>query len=189
VKQHKANLDLAPLPGRGEPTADRRRVGRIPTLAALLVLVAAAVPCRAEPVRVLAAVTLKPALDAIVKGYRGGDVELVYGPSQSLAKQVENGLPADLFFSADPKWINELAARNLLKPETVTNLVGNRLVLVGRRGSREPVGIAPGFPLSRLVGAGPLAMCDPDTHPAGRDGKASLVKLGVWQSVELGLFG
>jgi molybdate transport system substrate-binding protein len=184
VKQHKANLDLAPLPGRSEPTADRRRMGRIPNLAALLVLVVAAVPCRAEPVRVLAAVTLKPALDAIAKKYRGGDVELVYGPSPSLAKQIENGLPADLFFSADTLWMDELAQRHLIRPETRTDLVGNRLVLVARKGSREPVRIAPGFPLSWLVGAGPLAMCDPDSHPAGRDGKASLVKLGVWQSVE-----
>jgi molybdate transport system substrate-binding protein len=46
------------------------------------------------------------------------------------------------------------------------------------------VAISPGFPLARLVGSGPLAMCDPDSHPAGRYGKASLVKLGVWGSVE-----
>jgi molybdate transport system substrate-binding protein len=180
VKQHKDNLDLAPSLGRGEPTAHRRRMGRVANLAVLLMLIAAAAPCRAQPVRVLAAVTLKPALDAIAKEYRGGDVELVYGPSPSLAKQVENGLPADLFFSADTLWMDELAQRHLIRPEMRTNLIGNRLVLVARKGSDDRVTIAPGFPLARLVGAGPLAMCDPDRRYA----KASLTALGVWQSVE-----
>jgi len=56
-------------------------------------------PWAAEPVRVLAAVTLNPALDAVAEGYRGGEVLFVYGPSSKLAKQIENGVPADLFFS------------------------------------------------------------------------------------------
>jgi molybdate transport system substrate-binding protein len=57
----------------------------------------------AEPARVLAAFTLKPALDQIAVDYKtgGGEVTLIYGPSPGLAQQVENGLAADLFFSAD----------------------------------------------------------------------------------------
>jgi molybdate transport system substrate-binding protein len=79
--------------------------------------------------------------------------------------------------------MDELARHRLIKPETPTDLVGNRLVLIARKGA-DPVAIVPGFPLARLVGAGPLAMCDPDSHPAGRYAKASLVKLGIWRNVE-----
>src|SRR5580658_5366971 len=91
--------------------------------------------CAAEPVRVLAAFTLKPALDEIAEGYRkgGGDVVLVYGPSPGLAQQVENGIAADLFFSADPIWTDELTQHQLIKPGTVIDLVGNHLVLIGKK--------------------------------------------------------
>jgi molybdate transport system substrate-binding protein len=71
----------------------------------------------------------------------------------------------------------------LIKPATVTDLVDNTLMLIARKGSAQQATIGPGFPLARLVGAGPLAMCDSDSHPAGRYGKASLVNLGLWQSV------
>ncbi|HKM68982.1 MAG TPA: molybdate ABC transporter substrate-binding protein, partial [Stellaceae bacterium] len=138
----------------------------------------------ADPVRVLAAVTLKPALDAIAEQYRGAEVLLVYGPSPTLAKQIENGVPADIFFSADTFWMDELAQHHLIKPETTIDLVGNHLVLIARKGSGHRMTIARDFPLAELVGSGPLAMCDPDSHPAGRYGKASLVALDVWQSVE-----
>jgi molybdate transport system substrate-binding protein len=140
----------------------------------------------AEPVRVLAAFTLKPALDAIAEGYRrdSGEVVLVDGPSPTLAQQIENGMPADLFVSADAAWTDELAHKRLIKPETFTDIVSNHLVLIARKGAAELVTIAPGYPLAALVGAGPLAMCDPDSHPAGRYAKASLVALGIWQSIE-----
>src|SRR5713101_4733233 len=56
-------------------------------------------------VLIFAAATLKPALDAIVSAYRtkvGGEVTVAYGPTPTLAKQIENGAPADIFLSADP---------------------------------------------------------------------------------------
>src|SRR5215469_6930003 len=94
-------------------------------LAVAVLLATPALSAAAQPVRVLAAFTLKPALDAIADGYRskGGEVTLIYGPSPSLAQQVENGVPADLFFSADPLWTDELAQRQLIKLETLTDLV------------------------------------------------------------------
>jgi molybdate transport system substrate-binding protein len=139
----------------------------------------------AEPVRVLAAFTLKPALDEIAAEYQkdGGAVTLVYGPSPGLAQQVENGLPADLFFSADPMWTKELSRHHLLRTDAVADLIGNHLVLVGKAGT-APVTIGPDFDLATVVGAGPVAMCDPDGHPAGRVAKLSLTKLGLWQGVD-----
>jgi molybdate transport system substrate-binding protein len=139
----------------------------------------------AEPVRVLAAFTLKPALDEIAESYRktGGEVTLVYGPSPGLAQQVENGLAADLFFSADPMWTDELTKHQLLKPGTVTDLVGNQLVLIARKGNAPLVTTTRELQLVRLIGTGPVAMCDPDSHPAGRMAKASLTALGLWDDI------
>jgi len=148
-------------------------------------LTAAAMPAAAEPVRVLAAFTLKPALDEIADRYReaGGEVVLVYGPSPGLAQQVEHGAADDLFFSADPMWTDELARHQLIRPETVTNLVGNHLVLIAKKGSGTPGAMGGELALVRMIGAGPVAMCDPDSHPAGRMAKASLTSLGLWDSV------
>jgi molybdate transport system substrate-binding protein len=139
----------------------------------------------AEPVQVLAAFTLKPALDEVADGYRngGGAVTLVYGPSPGLAQQVENGAPGDLFFSADPMWTDELMKHQLIKPDAVADFLGNHLVLIGKKGT-PPAALDGGVALIRLLGPGPLAMCDPDSHPAGRMAKASLTALGLWDSVE-----
>jgi molybdate transport system substrate-binding protein len=139
----------------------------------------------AEPVRILAAFTLKPALDEIARDYQKSDgmVTLVYGPSPGLAQQIENGAPGDLFFSADPMWTDELAKHQLIKAGTLTDLVSNQLVLITRKGEATPVIDGRGRELVQLIGPGPLAMCDPDSHPAGRMAKASLTKLGVWGSL------
>jgi molybdate transport system substrate-binding protein len=135
---------------------------------------------------VFAAFTLKPAFDAVAENYRTGvgQVIFVHGPSPSLAQQVENGARGDLFVSADTLWIDDLARKHLIRPETVSELISNRLVLVGRKGATQPVAITPGFRLVELVGAGPLAMCEPDSHPVGRYAKASLIALGIWESVD-----
>src|SRR5580704_1062635 len=151
------------------------------TFAAVAVVFLASATNAAEPVRVLAAFTLKPALDEIAEGYRkgGAEVVLVYGPSPGLAQQVENGIAADLFLSADPMWTDELAQHQLIRTGTVTDLVGNHLVLIGKKGA-PPAEIGS---LAQLIGAGPLVMCDPDSHPAGRMAKASLTSLGIWDAV------
>jgi molybdate transport system substrate-binding protein len=145
----------------------------------LLLIFIATRALAAEPVQVLAAFTLKPALDEIAEAYRkgGGEVTLAYGPSPGLAQQVENGAPGDLFFSADPMWTDQLAKHQLIKPGAVTDFLGNHLVLIGKKGTLPA-------PLIQLLGPGPLAMCDPDSHPAGRMARASLTALGLWDSVE-----
>ena len=139
----------------------------------------------AEPVRMLAAFTLKPALDEIAADYRktGGAVTLVYGPSPGLAQQIGNGEPADFFFSADPMWTDELMKNQLIRPGAVSDLVGNHLVLITGKGKAPLVTTTRELNLVQLIGAGPLAMCDPDSHPAGRMAKASLTKLGLWDAL------
>ena len=145
-------------------------------------------PTNGQSVLVFAAATLKPALDAIVSGYRtkqGGEVTISYGPTPALAKQIENGAPADLFLSADPLWMDYLAEKRLVRRHTRVDLVRNVLILAGRDSQPAAASaVVDGkFPLTQIVGTGPLCMCNPADHPAGRYGKASLEALGLWESV------
>jgi len=137
-------------------------------------------------VLVFAAASLKTALDAIAGEWRagtGGRATISYAASSTLAKQIENGAPADLFISADRDWMDYLQQKKLIDPETRIDLVGNSLVLIAPAGSTAQVMIAPGFPLAAMIGDGHLAMADPDAVPAGRYGSAALRVLGVWPQV------
>ncbi len=152
-------------------------------LAALLPLRAAAQP---RGVLVFAAASLKDALDDVAAQYQrasGKRVAISYAASSALARQIEAGAPADAFISADLDWMDYLAQRNLIRADTRTNLLGNRLVLVTPASNAASVTIEPGFPLARLIGDGRLAMADTAAVPAGRYGKAALEALGVWPSV------
>ena len=142
---------------------------------------------RADDVVVFAAASLKNALDDAAAAFqrRSGDhAKISYAASSALARQIENGAPADLFISADLDWMNYLQDRKLIRTDTRRNLVGNRLVLIAPASSPVSVEIKPGFALAPLLGQGRLAMANPDAVPAGKYGKAALQKLGAWQSVE-----
>jgi molybdate transport system substrate-binding protein len=142
---------------------------------------------QAQDVVVFAAASLKNALDDATQRYQregGGAVKISYAASSALAKQIENGAPADLFISADLDWMDYLQERNLIKTATRRNLFGNRLVLVAPADSEISVDIKPGFDLAGLLKGGRLAMADPASVPAGKYGKAALEKLGVWDAVK-----
>jgi molybdate transport system substrate-binding protein len=135
---------------------------------------------------VFAAASLKNALDDIDEAWRRGSgkgVTVSYAASSTLAKQIENGAPADLFISADSDWMDYLETRKLIRPQSRTDLLGNSIVLVAPAASAVKLTIAPGFALGAALGGGRLAMADPAAVPAGRYGKAALEKLGVWPSV------
>ena len=76
-----------------------------------------------------------------------------------------------------------VAQKNLIKPETRSNLLGNRIVLIAPKDKAKAVDIKPGFDLAKILGDGRLAMANVDAVPAGKYGKAALEKLGVWNSV------
>ncbi len=101
-----------------------------------------------------------------------------------MARQLENGAPADIFISADLDWMNYAQQHGLIRKQTRKDLLGNRLVLVAPAASTIKVEIAPGFPLAKLLGENRLAVADPDSVPAGKYAKAALERLGVWASVE-----
>ena len=153
---------------------------------AVLLLLAGVLPASAETL-VFAAASLKNALDDATAAYErqgGGKVAVSYAASSTLARQLENGAPADIFISADLDWMDYAQKHGLIRPETRKDLLGNRLVLVAPAASRITVEIAPGFPLAKLLDGNRLALADPDSVPAGKYAKAALERLGVWQSIE-----
>jgi molybdate transport system substrate-binding protein len=135
---------------------------------------------------VFAAASLKNALDAINAQWQketGRKAAISYAASSALAKQMEQGAPAQMFISADLDWMNYVEKKGLIKPETHSNLLGNRIVLIAPKDKAAAVDIKPGFDLAKVLGDGRLSMANVDTVPAGKYGKAALEKLGVWASV------
>jgi molybdate transport system substrate-binding protein len=162
----------------------------------LLLALALALPLPAAPVApalaaddvvVFAAASLKNALDEITTRYlneSGKSVVVSYAASSALAKQIEEGAPADIFFSADFAWMDYLAERGLIASDTRRSLLGNEIVLIVPKDSTATTTIAPGLDLAGLLGTdGRLAMADVEGVPAGRYAKESLESLGVWDQV------
>jgi len=141
-----------------------------------------------QPILVFAAASLKNALDEIAAEWSKAnkvEVKISYAASSALAKQIENGAPADIFISADLDWMDYVEKKNLVKKGSRISLLGNTLVLVASKDAKvKDVKITPGFDLAKLLGDGRLSMAAVATVPAGKYGKAALEKLGVWKSVE-----
>ncbi|GGK30542.1 molybdate ABC transporter substrate-binding protein [Salinarimonas ramus] len=157
--------------------------------AALLALVVAttASPARAQTVTVFAAASLTNALAEIEAGFEeetGHDLVVSLAGSSALARQIQQGAPADVFVSASPDWMDVLEAEGLIEPGTRVDLLGNAIVLVAHGRDGEPVEIGPGLDLAGMLGDGRLAMALVEAVPAGIYGKAALESLGLWASVE-----
>ena len=157
----------------------------------VVALLGCAVPGHAQAqgradVTIYAAASLRDALDELAREYERqgrGKAAISYAGSPMLARQIENGAPADLFISADADWMNYLAVRGLVRIETRVNLLSNRLVLIAPADSQAVFKIGPRFPLAARLGDRRLAMADPDSVPAGKYGRAALEALGVWVEV------
>lgn len=141
-----------------------------------------------DTLTVFAAASLKNALDdtnvAFTKA-TGVKVTASYAASSALAKQIEQGAPADIFVSADLQWMAYVAEHKLIKPDTRVNLLGNRLVLIAPLDSKlDKVDIGQGFDIAKLAGDGRIAVADVKAVPAGLYAKAALEKLGAWKAAE-----
>ncbi|HET9630454.1 MAG TPA: molybdate ABC transporter substrate-binding protein [Novosphingobium sp.] len=135
---------------------------------------------------VLAAASLQESLGAAADAWarRGHPRPVVsFAASSALARQVEAGAPADLFISADEEWMDYLAQRRLVRPETRVDFLTNRLVLVAPAGSPLRLAIAPRMALGTALGTGRLALADPASVPAGRYAQQALTQLGAWPQV------
>src|ERR1700688_1109375 len=110
-------------------------------------------------------------------------VRFSFAARSALARQIENGSPADVFLSADLEWMDYLQTHNLIQPDSRHNVIGNRLVLIAPTDSKIKLKIEPGFALADALGKGRLATGDPDAVPAGRYAREALTTLGVWAEV------
>ncbi|RYJ00619.1 MAG: molybdate ABC transporter substrate-binding protein, partial [Acetobacteraceae bacterium] len=141
------------------------------------------------PLTVFAAASLQDALRALEPAWRAAapgnpPLRLSFAASSALARQIEQGAPADLFMSADEPWMDYLAERSLIVTATRVSPLGNALVLVAPANSPlRDVALGRGTDLAALLGAGRLAVGDPAHVPAGRYAQAALEWLGQWQAI------
>src|SRR5437879_11873249 len=137
---------------------------------------------------VFAAASMKNALDDIDDAYTakiGIKILASYAASSALAKQIEQGAPADIFVSADTDWMDYAIGKNSINVSTRVNLLGNSIVLIAPKDSEiTHVAIGPGFDLARLAGDGKIATGDVKAVPVGKYAEAALQKLGAWQAAE-----
>ncbi len=140
-----------------------------------------------RPITVYAAASLKEALDESVAAWRtsgGHPVVVSYAASSALARQIEQGAPADVFISADTDWMDYLQQRNLVDVDTRRDLLGNTLVLVAPAGSKTPdVALEPGVDIAGLLDGGRLSLGMTSSVPAGKYARAAFTSLGVWDQV------
>ena len=140
-----------------------------------------------EPVTVFAAASLKNALTNAAKPFTamtGIQVRISLAASSALARQIEQGAPADIFASADLDWMDYLVRHKLVRAETRVNLLGNNLVVVAPKPSRLTELMLDATSLKNALGSdGRLATAEVSSVPVGKYAKAALEKLGLWSDV------
>lgn len=167
------------------------RLRKLPGACLLLLACMLNTPARAADAEnpqtlVFAAASLTNVLDEIGAAYTQQTrlpVKFSYAASSALARQLEAGARADVFFSADLEWMDYVQARNLIDRTSRRNVSGNRLALVAPADSKLELRIAPGFALAAALGNGRLATGDPQSVPVGKYARSALTSLGVWNDV------
>lgn len=129
----------------------------------------------------MAAASLQPALTEFIEQHGGrlGDDRIVpiFASSGTLARQIAQGAPADLFISANPRWADWLVEEIGLDPARATDLLANRMVLIVPLSSNGPIS------LQQFTGKGRLMLGDPAHVPAGQYAKQVLEALGIWDAI------
>ncbi len=144
-----------------------------------------------QRISVFAAASLTNALGEIAAQFEkatGTKVALSFASSATLAKQIENGAPANIFVSADAKWMDYLQDKAKIVIESRRNLVGNDLVLIAPVGRGFKVTMKRDFDFAGSF-AGKLCTGDPASVPVGIYGKAALTSLGWWDTIASRIVG
>jgi molybdate transport system substrate-binding protein len=169
--------------------AFRCAVGAAAILAAIISAPAlASEPTRIETVTVFAAASLTDALSELGRRYEQAHpdvrVRFSFAASSAVARQIEAGAPADIFASANEEWMDYLAARELIVPDSRRVPIGNSLVLIAPLDAAiGAVAVDRHVDLAGLLGEGRLAVGDPAYVPAGAYAEKALAFLGVWDAV------
>jgi molybdate transport system substrate-binding protein len=165
-----------------------RLAGFFVVLAVLFGSISAPARAQDNSLVVFAAASMKNALDDVDAAYTaktGVKVSASYAASSTLAKQIEQGAPADVFVSADTDWMDYATSKKTINETTRVNLLGNSIVLIAPKDSKiGDVTIGPGFDLAKLAGDGKIATGDVKAVPVGKYAKAALEKLGAWSAAE-----
>jgi molybdate transport system substrate-binding protein len=135
---------------------------------------------------VFAAASLGGAVAEVAETYAartGTRILTSFAATSTLAKQIENGAPADLLLAADPRWMDHLAGKGLIDGATRVEVLGNSLVVVAPAGKGFPFQVAKDFPAERAF-AGRLAVGDPAHVPVGRHAQDAFTTLGWWSWME-----
>jgi molybdate transport system substrate-binding protein len=142
---------------------------------------------RSQELTVFAAASLTDAMKDLATQWTAAGhqaLRMSFGASSTLARQIEQGAPVNVFASADEKWMNYLVEKNLIANGTVKELLGNDLVLVVPANKAQHITITPAFDLAGLLGpSGRLAVGDPAHVPVGIYAEQALKKLGFWDSI------
>ena len=144
-----------------------------------------------EKLTVFAAASLTNALSEISTKYEketGIKIAHSFAASSVLAKQIENGAPADLFISADLKWMNYLQEKSLVNKSSRKNLLANTLVLIAPKGRSFDVKFEEGFAFVKAFD-GRLCTGDIESVPVGIYAKEALTNLGWWKDIKSRIVG
>ena len=168
----------------------------------ILFLCLSANACTAEPskkVVVFAAASLTDAITAVAANYEKEtniEIQTSFASSSTLAKQIENGAPADIFISADSKWMQYLADKNVLNNASTTNLLGNQLILIAPKGKDFKVNADKGVKINADKGVnfadvftGKLCTGETESVPVGIYAKQALKLLGWWDAIKSRIVG
>ena len=157
--------------------------------AVLACVLALAVPAaaRAQELTIFAAASLTDAMRTLGTAWqqKGNPLpRMSFAASSALARQIEQGAPADLFLSADEPWMNYLQERNLIVNSTRISPIGNSLVMVAPANAARPVTLSRDTNLAALLGPqGRIATGDPAHVPVGRYAQAALTWMGQWDAI------
>ena len=145
----------------------------------------------ASSIRVFAAASLTDVMTQLVKQYKqvsATDVRTSFAASSALAKQIEQGAPADILLTADMQWMHYVQHKQLIQANTLRPLLGNTLVLIAPKGKRFSVTMEKGFALDKAF-SGKLCTGETTAVPVGMYAKQSLQTLGWWTAMQARIVG
>lgn len=135
-------------------------------------------------IRIYAASSLTNVLNQLVNEYESVhsvDIVPIYGGSSSLARQIERGAPADLFISANEKWVKHLEKQGVAKAQNIYDFTHNQLVVIAPKKNKVALDVTQPNSWLSAIGDSRLAIGQPNAVPAGIYAKQSLETLNVWQ--------
>ncbi|MBN8101575.1 molybdate ABC transporter substrate-binding protein [Vibrio sp. IRLE0018] len=154
-------------------------------LSLLLLMLAPAVSAQ-QTTRIYAASSLTNAINDVIESYERQNhqkVQAIYGGSSSLSRQLLSGAPGDIFISANNQWMDYLLQHEVIKSDSVTNLLSNKLVVITNKNNNVTLDVSSKAQWQRLLTGNWLALGDTNSVPAGMYAKQMLQNADVWNAV------